>query len=331
MLSPTIPPQLHHFLTPLLENSYDNAAQVDSEVETVCHHIVQLADTILPHFKSKGKANHKTFHDKELKQLWKVSRSSWNIWKDAGRPKEGDLFDRKRATKKAVQQRINVLRSQQERTKAQSTDKKFRLKYRNRFKINNQSTSAPNCKLKVNDQLLTGKERVLSSWADYFKTLATSKLDCSQSTTQILSLLERSFYDEDVILDTPIEIEELEATVKHLRRGSSSGPDGILPEHIIYAGTGLMIWRKKIYNAIIFLEQIPDCFKSAFIIPIFNGKGKDPLSPSNYRGISLSYVVGKLFERVVLARILPFLQEIQIPHYTQSAYQQVSHVATQQK
>ena len=138
---------------------------------------------------------------------------------------------------------------------------------------------------------------------------------------QILSLLERSFYDEDVIPDTPIEIEELEAAVKHLRRGSSSGPDGILPEHIIYAGIGLMIWLKNIYNAIISLEQMPDCFKSAFIIPIFKGKGKDPLSPSNYRVISLSSVVGKLFERVILARILPFLQEIRIPHYTQSSYQ----------
>ena len=101
-----------------------------------------------------------------------------------------------------------------------------------------------------------------------------SKLDCIQSTTQILPLQERSFYDEDVILDTPIKIEELEVAVKDLRHGSSSGPYFILPERIIYAGPGLMIWLKNIFNAIIFLQQIPNCFKSAFVIPIFKGKGK---------------------------------------------------------
>ena len=42
------------------------------------------------------------------------------------------------------------------------------------------------------------------------------------------------------------------------------------------------------------------------------------MQTSNYRGISLTSVIGKLFERIILKRIT---QERGIPHYTQTAFQ----------
>ena len=68
----------------------------------------------------------------------------------------------------------------------------------------------------------------------------------------------------------------------------------ILPEHIIYGGDYLVIWLKKVFNQ---LERIPSSLKDTIIVPIYKGKGKDPLLAKNYRGISLSSVLVKLFER----------------------------------
>ena len=45
------------------------------------------------------------------------------------------------------------------------------------------------------------------------------------------------------------------------------------------------------------------------------------MQTSNYRGISLTSVIGKLFERIILKRITPVLKERGIPHYTQTAFQ----------
>ena len=109
--------------------------------------------------------------------------------------------------------------------------------------------------------------------------------------------------------------------VKNLKRGKACGPDNILPEHIIYGGDYLILWLKKIFNGIVHLEQIPSCLKEAEIIPIYKGKGKDPLLTSNYRGISLSSIISKVFERVILLRMTPILEEKGIPHHTQTAYQ----------
>ena len=45
------------------------------------------------------------------------------------------------------------------------------------------------------------------------------------------------------------------------------------------------------------------------------------MQTSNYRGISLTSVTGKLFERIILKMITPVLKERGIPHYTQTAFQ----------
>ena len=130
-----------------------------------------------------------------------------------------------------------------------------------------------------------------------------------------------SLENEDFVLDTPIVVEELEGVIKKLKRGKSSGPDGIIPEHILFGGQNLRLWLINIFNAIINLESVPPCLTDAIIVPIYKGKGKNPNLTSNYRGITLTSVVGKLFERILLQRLVPLLEEKGIPHYTQSAYQ----------
>ena len=51
------------------------------------------------------------------------------------------------------------------------------------------------------------------------------------------------------------------------------------------------------------------------------GEGKNPLSINSCRGISLTSVIGKLFEHIVLQRMAPSLEENKIPHHAQFAYQ----------
>ena len=87
----------------------------------------------------------------------------------------------------------------------------------------------------------------------------------------------------------------LNSRIKALKLGRSKGTDGLKAEHLIYGGTSLILWLQKIFNSIITLEEIPHCLKEGIIVPVYKGRGKDPLSPSSYRGISLSSVISKLF------------------------------------
>ena len=48
--------------------------------------------------------------------------------------------------------------------------------------------------------------------------------------------------NEDYVLTTDIEIEEIEAAIAKLKQGKSAGPDGILSGHIIYSGPIFRVW-----------------------------------------------------------------------------------------
>ena len=73
------------------------------------------------------------------------------------------------------------------------------------------------------------------------------------------------------------------------------------------------IWLCQVYNRICQLKQIPKCFKHGVIIPAFKGKGRDPLIKKNYRGITLTSVIAKVFEIILTERISPILEDSGIP------------------
>ena len=127
--------------------------------------------------------------------------------------------------------------------------------------------------------------------------------------------------DEELILDVPFTPEEVSAAIRLLNQGSSAGPDMLSPHHLLQAGLGISTWLSKIFNAIANLEAIPSLFKKGILIPIYKGKGKDPLIPTSYRGITLTSVIAKTFENLLLDRMFPILRDRNIPQLTQTAYQ----------
>ena len=61
--------------------------------------------------------------------------------------------------------------------------------------------------------------------------------------------------------------------------------------------------------------------KEGVIVPVYKGKGKDPLMPESYRGITMSSVIAKTFELILLNRMSPILEEMGFPDINQTAFQ----------
>jgi hypothetical protein len=64
----------------------------------------------------------------------------------------------------------------------------------------------------------------------------------------------------------------------------------------------------QIFNAILLTHYFPTRWKHARVISILK-LGKDPALPSSYRPISLLDMIGKIFEKILLARILHEVSE----------------------
>ena len=82
-----------------------------------------------------------------------------------------------------------------------------------------------------------------------------------------------------------------------LKLGKGAGPDGLSPEYIFYCGEVLKLWLKKIINCIVTLEEVPSYLMEGVVIPVH---GKDPLKIKSYRGITLSSVLSKVLETILL-------------------------------
>ena len=65
-------------------------------------------------------------------------------------------------------------------------------------------------------------------------------------------------WNKEDILDTVIDIEEIEGALKILKLGRSGGIDSLDPEHLYYGGEVLKLWLKKIFNSLRRRPQLPE-------------------------------------------------------------------------
>jgi exonuclease III len=103
------------------------------------------------------------------------------------------------------------------------------------------------------------------------------------------------------ILDTEITCEEIANVVRNLSAGKAPGPDGVMNEHLKSVMYILQPYMCSLFNAILCSGNFPEAWCEAIISPLH--KKGDAGNPNNYRGISLSSVIGKVFTKVLNNRL----------------------------
>ena len=81
-----------------------------------------------------------------------------------------------------------------------------------------------------------------------------------------------------------------------------------------------MKWLTHNLNNVVELEAALEVLKFGIVIPIYKGFGKDPLSLNSYRGITITSVISKVFESLLLSHMEPTFDAASIPHMNQTAY-----------
>jgi hypothetical protein len=130
-----------------------------------------------------------------------------------------------------------------------------------------------------------------------FQNESCSSIDCVQyfpKQHEINDDLAKSFTKE-----------ELRVALQRTKMKSAPGIDEIPAEYYRYGGEMVQSELLKICNEVLASGEVPQAWKDAIIIPIF--KKGDYKNPSNYRGISLTSHAGKIFERLILNRLIPHI------------------------
>jgi len=96
-------------------------------------------------------------------------------------------------------------------------------------------------------------------------------------------------------------ITEVYKAMNKIKAGKAPGVCGIYPEYIQHGGSDALCTLHKIVTQV-WKEE----WHQGIIIPLYKGKGSKS-ECSNYRGITLLSVPGKVFAHIILARIKPTL------------------------
>lgn len=105
----------------------------------------------------------------------------------------------------------------------------------------------------------------------------------------------------DKVEEEIIDVAEIAAAWRNLKKKKAPGFDGITNEVWIHGGDGLRDRLIAIIGKIWDGEEIPEDWKKAVIVPLF--KKGDKEEPKNYRGISLLSTAYKLYTEVIRKRL----------------------------
>ena len=103
----------------------------------------------------------------------------------------------------------------------------------------------------------------------------------------------------------PFSTEELDEGIKTIKLGKASGLDSITAVNF---GPNTRQWLRELLNTCVTSLKIPKIWKKAKVVALLK-PGKDPTSPKSYRPISLLCCLYKLYERLIMTRIQPTVDD----------------------
>ena len=106
----------------------------------------------------------------------------------------------------------------------------------------------------------------------------------------------------------PFTMGELQEAINTLKPGKAAGLDGITPEMIKHFGIKTLEWIRALFNNCAATFKLPKIWKKAKVAALLKPK-KDPKLPTSYRPISLFCTLYKLYERMILGRIQPTVDD----------------------
>jgi len=107
--------------------------------------------------------------------------------------------------------------------------------------------------------------------------------------------------------DMCVTVEDIEAAIKNLKKNKIAVADHIVAEHVIYCHPCLIVLLKLLFHVMLLYGYVPNDFATGIIVPLIKDKSGDLTSAEYYRPITLSPVISKVFESVLVINCGEFL------------------------
>ena len=277
--------------------------EIYNEVVTVLNNATQL---FIP---QKDKNFFKFWWKEELKAAKAASIDSNDMWKAAGKPRQGPIFEKRKRCRSVYRQ---LLRDEEKREKLSYTNDLHEALLRKNGKIfwncwRAKFESATPCSQvdgSVDDNAITRKFAV-----HFHKSYSCNSRSRANSLFDQFTRLRSVYVGARLSTSHAIDTELVSDIVSAMHRGKAPDITGLTGEHLQFSHPSVIVLLAKLFQLIILSGCVPNGFKHSYIVPI--PKVKDTrtkaLTCDDFRGIAISPVISKVFEYCVVDRFNEFL------------------------
>ncbi|MCG8033679.1 MAG: endonuclease/exonuclease/phosphatase family protein [Candidatus Thiodiazotropha taylori] len=248
----------------------------------------------------------------KVRELMKLCKSAHVRWKYRQDNSIADsLFLERKLAKKALRTQVRFEKSQEKdnmisELMSNPSSKLFhKIVRRNRSDSSSTSTQY----IKYDGKELYDPIEQVSAFKAFYEDLAMPKQE---------SHFDQEYADEIAIKYEHIKLlckesgsgtevlfvaSDIEKAISKLNTGKSADESGLHSEHFKAAGRIVVPLLVILFNDILRSGSIPKSFKSGILTPVHK-KDKDPTLLDNYRGITVTATLGKIFEYALLNKLL---------------------------
>lgn len=190
--------------------------------------------------------------------------------------------------------------------------------------IGNKGRSVPSCNISH------------EQWYNYYKNLLNQDInnDMEFSRQCEEQIVEHDEYcnecAEDNSLNEDISESEVKNVIMHMQKNKAPGYDGLIIELFQITVESVAPRLCKLYNKILTTSEFPERWSLAIICSLY--KSGDVNNPSNYRGISLLSICGKIFTKILNNRLVQWANANGQYHEEQAGYREgystIDHIFT---
>jgi hypothetical protein len=282
-----------------------NSIPRNRDVATVCINrfyvsiVHALFDASLICIPRKKHGFFKYWWDEELKVLKETAMNSYRLWSSLGKPRTGNVFDEMRLDKARYKLAIRTKSEESANEFSDSLNDALMSKDMNGFWNTWRSKFSKSQPSRVIDGCCND-ESIANRFADVFSAVCVPNTE-----SRHVELCENFFtlyatYEQEMSSNHYISIELVRKCIAGLKRGKAAGLDGLTVEHVAYSHPVLVTHLITMFNIMLTYGIVPDAFGQGIIIPLVKNTDGDKTSSDNYRSITLSPVISKLFESVLL-------------------------------
>ena len=258
---------------------------------------------------SRHKHFYKFWWDEEMNVLKEAAINSNKIWKAAGKPRQGPIFNKRQLCK--AQYRKGLREKQKLNTSRYTNDLHEALISKNgptfwkcwRSKFD----TRPNC---TQVDGFVDPYTVANNFARYFSDIYSpnNSQHASSLHKEYLSL-RQNYFGFPLAADFTFNTELVSKVMSDLKCGKAPDINGLTAEHLLRAHPILPLILNKFFQLILKCKLVPTGFGYSYIVPLpkSNASISKVLTCEDFRGIAISPVISKLFEYCFVEKFGEFL------------------------